>query len=121
MGTGGDVPIYYGRKSGESRRRRWAGQLGLRCLTEGGGEEEDDDEEVFAAASLAVSFMLAAGEAVGVVPAVAVAAGSVFALGLRPRLAGSLGESSSWAALTELAGSSGLTSGMGWGVLRMAS
>ena len=94
-----------------------ASYLGLRRLTEGGGEEEEG-EEFFAAASLAVSFRLAAGEAVGLEPAVAVAAGSVFALGLRPRLAGSF---SSWAALTELAGSSGLTSGMGWGVLRMAS
>lgn len=99
------------------------GHLGPGFLTEGGGEEEDGEEaeEVLAATSLAVSLMLAAGEAVGLVPAVAVAAGSVFALGLRPRFVGSLGDSSSWAALTELAGSSGLTSGMGWGVLRMAS
>lgn len=96
------------------------GHEGPRCLTEGGGEEEDgeEEEEVLAATSLAVSLMLAAGEAVGLLPAVAVAAGSVFALGLRPRLAGSF---SSWAALTELAGSSGLTSGIGWPLLRMAS
>lgn len=92
------------------------GHWGQRCLT-----EEGEEEEVLAATSLAVSLMLAAGEAVGLLPAVAVAAGSVFALDLRPRLAGSLGESSSWAALTELAGSSGLTSGMGWPLLRMAS
>lgn len=74
VGTGGDVPIYEG------------------------GEEEDDeeeDDEVLAATSLAVSLMLAAGDAVGLLPAVAVAAGSAFALGLRPRLAGSLGDSSS--------------------------
>ena len=73
------------------------GYLGPVFLTEGGGEEEDGEEaeDVFAATSLAVSLMLAAGEAVGLVPAVAVEAGSVFALGLRPRLAGSLAVSSS--------------------------
>lgn len=66
-------------------------------LTEGGGEDEDGEEaeEVLAATSLAVSLRLAAGEAWGVAPAVAVAAGSDFALGLRPRLTGSLADSSS--------------------------
>jgi hypothetical protein len=93
------------------------GQGGKRCLTEVG------EEEILSATCLAVSLMLAAGEAVGLLPAVAVAAGSVFALVLRVRLAGSFGvfPSSSWAFLTELAGSSGLTSGMGWPLLRMAS
>lgn len=70
-----------------------------------GGEEARED--AFLAASLAVSAGLAAGDAVGAVPAVAVAAESVFALVL--------------AFLTVVAGSSGFTWGTGCGVFRTAS
>lgn len=98
MGTGGDVAVYCDRQV--SNAVWYKGGLGSGfCLTEEGvGLEPEAREEALSATSLAVSVGLAAEDAVGAVPAVAVAAESVFALGLRPRLAGSWEASASGAA-----------------------
>lgn len=93
----------------------WNVDAGYRkcCLTEGGGEPEVDEarEEALSAASFAVSCGLAAEDAVGAVPAVAVAADS----------GSPLDAAAFVVSLTVVAGSSGFTSGTGWGVFNTAS